>query len=104
MPLFPPMTSSEVAIDASEGLDPFDNTFQNAFADLDVTREYQNTVSGAQPVSQPTDRRSKSSYQLEDAGMHLKIQSLPILDNLVRVRACSHTFDASFNSSHRLFR
>ncbi|KAI5363343.1 Putative Homeobox-like domain superfamily, telomere repeat-binding factor, dimerization [Septoria linicola] len=74
MPYFPPSTSTNVG----ELPDALDATSTFNYPGVEDSGQYAPYGNGAIASLQ----RNSSSFYFDDAGMHLKIQSLPILDNL----------------------
>lgn len=84
MPFFPPSNSNNVG-DTTETLEG-NNSFN--YPDVEVANQYANyTAPSATAQLAQREAAKSSAYYFDDASMHLKIQSLPILDNLVRVFA-----------------
>ena len=91
MPYFPPSQAvtepSESALDTAVAIQPL---YQNYQAEIDAPSQYayvQNPGANAQARTDAVNQNPAFLY--EDASIHLKIQSLPILENLV----CLHHLD-----------
>ena len=90
MPFFPSAQTQTESMEAAEGASAFDaansslSAVQGYEQAMETSPQYAYVQSGANgqprgdvPAGQP------SAFYFEDANMHMKIQSLPILDNLV---------------------
>lgn len=91
MPFFPPQTPAEPSETTLDTTNTVAQPFQSYTApETDSSAQYPPYL----PTSSNGQSRSEvqapqSAFYLEDASMHLKIQSLPILDNLVTQFQCS---------------
>lgn len=75
MPFFPPSNSSNVGDDSTAAFN---------YPDIEVANQYASyTAPSATAQLAQREAAKSSAYYFDDASMHLKIQSLPILDNLV---------------------
>ena len=86
MPFFPSQTPAEPSEGTFDAADVPQSSFQNYQQEVDVPQQY----AYVQQVGTDWQARSDlppgaSAFLYEDASMHLKIQSLPILENLVRM-------------------
>ena len=87
MPFFPPHAPAEPSESTFEAANVSQPSFQNYQQEIDVPSQYayvQQSSSNEHPRSEMHSQTSAFLY--EDASMHLKIQSLPILENLVCTR------------------
>lgn len=81
MPYFPPQTSAQSA-PAAENTD---DSAALSYSDLEHATQYAySKPSALVTAAQREAAKQNSAFYFDDASMHLKIQSLPILDNLVR--------------------
>ena len=79
MPFFPPSTAN--VIDPGDGLD---GATAFNYPDVEHASQYASyTQPSATAALAQREAAKSSAYYFDDASMHLKIQSLPILDNLV---------------------
>lgn len=82
MPFFPPSTGSNVA----DSTDALGNNISFNYPDVEHANQYASyTAPSATAQLAQREAAKSSAYYFDDASMHLKIQSLPILDNLVRI-------------------
>ena len=84
MPFFPPQTPVEPSEAPFEATNVSQPSFQNYRQEIEAPSQYayvQQSNGNGQPGSEMPSQTSAFLY--EDASMHLKIQSLPILENLV---------------------
>lgn len=83
MPFFPPSSAAHVG-DSTEAID---SNGALSYPDLTTADQYASyTAPSATAQLAQREAAKSSAYYFDDASMHLKIQSLPILDNLVRIR------------------
>lgn len=81
MPYFPSQTSAPIASTTKT----VDGTAAIGYSDLEHTTQYAySKPSALVTAAQREAAKQSSAFYFDDAGMPLKIQSLPILDNLVR--------------------
>lgn len=80
MPYFPPRTSTQPA----SATDNADDNPALSYSDLEHATQYAySKPSALVTAAQREAAKQNSAFYFDDASMHLKIQSLPILDNLV---------------------
>jgi hypothetical protein len=80
MPYFPPQTASQVA----PTTEAVDESTAISYSDLEHATQYAySKPSALVTAAQREAAKQSSAFYFDDASMHLKIQSLPILDNLV---------------------
>lgn len=83
MPYFPPPVTANGEDAQDVSLESANNSYQ-AVPNLEVSSQYASYTQPSHTAALAQREAAKSSaYYLDDASMHLKIQSLPILDNLV---------------------
>lgn len=81
MPYFPPQTSTQPAAP----IEAVDESAALRYSDLEHATQYAySKPSALVTAAQREAAKQTSAFYFDDASMHLKIQSLPILDNLVR--------------------